>query len=324
MATADQLKALIRSHAEGDDDSFYSVALQVAAGEARRGNATLAQSLKTIIDERKRSPERVRRPIPVTRPSGDLASLLSASYPDVSLDDMVLTGAIREQLERVILEQRQHDRLRRHGLAPARKLLLLGPPGTGKTLSARMLASQLRLPLLAIRLDGLITKFLGETASKLRLIFDSMSEVRGVYLFDEVDALAGERGRSNDVGEIRRVLNSFLQFLEEDDSESLLVAASNHAALLDRALYRRFDMVVRFPLPDAGVARRLITKRLGRVGVAPLSWSIVRRASIGLSHADIANAVDEAAKVCVLRGSDVTTADLVGALRARRTDSRKS
>jgi SpoVK/Ycf46/Vps4 family AAA+-type ATPase len=323
LATADQLKALIRSHADGDDESFYSIALQVAAGEARRGNATLAQTLKAMIDERRHRPDRARKPIPVASPRGDLASLLSASYPDVSVDDMVLNSEVRDQLQRVLIEQRQHDRLSRHGLRPARKLLLLGAPGTGKTLSAKMLATQLRLPLLAIRLDGLITKFLGETAAKLRLIFDAMSDVRGVYLFDEVDALAGERGRPNDVGEIRRVLNSFLQFLEEDESESLLVAASNHPSLLDRALFRRFDTVIRYPLPNAEVTRRLVEKRLNSVKVGPIGWSMVRRAATGLSHADIVNAADDAAKACVLRDTDVTTTDLTAALRARRTDLRR-
>jgi len=98
-----------------------------------------------------------------------------------------------------------------HGLSPRRKLLLVGPPGTGKTLSASVLASELGIPLFQVRLDGLITKFMGETAAKLRQIFDATSQTRGIYFFDEFDAIGSQRGLTNDVGEIRRVLNSFLQ-----------------------------------------------------------------------------------------------------------------
>ena len=117
-------------------------------------------------------------------------------------------------------------------------------------MSASALAGELHLPLFTIVLDGLITKFMGETAAKLRLIFEAISQTRGVYLFDEFDALGSERASGNDVGEIRRVLNSFLQFLEQDQSDSLIVAATNHPKLLDRALFRRFDDVIEFALPD--------------------------------------------------------------------------
>jgi SpoVK/Ycf46/Vps4 family AAA+-type ATPase len=239
--------------------------------------------------------------------------------------DLVLEASLQHQLERILLEQRQHDQLREHGFAPARRILLLGPPGTGKTMSARMLASQLRLPLFTIRLDGLITKFLGETAAKLRLIFEAMAELRGAYLFDEVDALAGERGRGNDVGEIRRVLNSFLQFLEEDESESLLVAASNHPGLLDRALFRRFDAVLNYPLPTATVVKALILKRVAGIPTGRLKWQLIQRASKGLSHSDITLAVEQAAKDCILGGRlNLDTEDLLSALRSRRTHLRQA
>ena len=137
-----------------------------------------------------------------------------------------------------------------------------------------------------IRLDGLITKFLGETAGKLRLIFDALTETPGVYLFDEIDALAGERARDNDVGEIRRVLNSFVQFLEEDQGGSLLVAATNHPQLLDRALFRRFDVVIEYPLPTPEVVRALIKNRLASVKLGKISWSSIEKAADGLSHAE--------------------------------------
>src|SRR5208337_5606310 len=130
-----------------------------------------------------------------------------------------------------------------------------------KTMSASALAGEFGLPLFEIRLEGLITKFMGETAAKLRLVFDAIAETRGVYFFDEFDAIGAKRTERNDVGEIRRVLNSFLQFLEQDESDSLIIAATNHPELLDPALHRRFDDVIEYALPDPDVARRILKNR---------------------------------------------------------------
>lgn len=324
MTTADHVKALVRSHAEGDDTRFYSVALQVAARAARSGQSRFAQELRNLIDELRMVEGRKAlapgRPVPVAKPRGELADLLSISYPETRMADLVLEKSVRDQLLRVVSEQRQQDRLREQGFHPSRRVLLLGPPGTGKTMSAKALAGELRLPLFVIRLDGTITKFMGETAAKLRLVFDALVETRGVYLFDEVDALGGERARSNDVGEIRRVLNSFLQFLEQDESESLLVAATNHPELLDQAIFRRFDAVVAYPLPGPELARAVTRNRLANVSVARLAWQKIDEAACGLSHAEITLAAEHAAKDAILAGKDtVTTGSLVDALSERHT-----
>lgn len=322
MATADQVKALVRSHADGDDTQFYSVAMQVAARAARSGQGRFGQELKQLIDEvRKRQPTTRGKLVPVTQPRGELVGLLSAAYPSTRLADMVLEPHVRERLNRVITEQRQQDQLTAHGFTPLRRLLLIGPPGTGKTMTAGALAGELNLPLFMIRLDGLITKFMGETAAKLRLVFDALSETRGVYLFDEVDALAGERARSNDVGEIRRVLNSFLQFLEQDQSESLLVAGTNHPQLLDRAMFRRFDEVIEYPLPSPEIVREIVRNRLAVVKLSRITWDQVATAAEGLSHAEITLAAERAAKDAILNGSEaVTTHALVVALRERQSE----
>ncbi|MFC6088979.1 AAA family ATPase [Saccharothrix lopnurensis] len=324
MATADQVKALVKSHGEGDDTRFYSVALQVAAGAARNGHGRFAQELKELVDTlRRRSTSAVAhgKLVAVAQPRGELAQLLSVSYPELTLADMSLSPDVRQRLERIILEQRQADRLHSYGFQPVRRLLLTGAPGTGKTMSAKVMAGELRLPLFAIRLDGLITKFMGETAAKMRLIFDALAETRGVYLFDEVDALAGERVHGNDVGEIRRVLNSFLQFLEGHSSESLLIAATNHPQLLDRAIFRRFDAVIEYPVPDPAVARQVIRNRLATVDVAGLNWAEIDRAAEGLSQGEITIAAELAAKDAILTGGGpVTTVALCSALQARRAD----
>jgi SpoVK/Ycf46/Vps4 family AAA+-type ATPase len=325
MATADQVKALVRSHAEGDDPQFYSVAMQVAARASRGGQSRFAQELRELIDDvRKRAPSPKGRVVAVAQPRGELVGLLSASYPETRMADLVLEPPVRQRLDRVILEQRQQDRLRAQGFAPLRRLLLIGPPGTGKTMTASALAGELHLPLFLIRLDGLITKFMGETAAKLRLVFDALRETRGVYLFDEVDALGGARAQSNDVGEIRRVLNSFLQFLEQDQSDSLLVAATNHPQLLDRALFRRFDSVVEYPLPTPEIVRAIIRNRLAAVRTGRIAWTTVTRAAEGLSHAEITLAAERAAKDTILANTDaVTTALLVAALHERQSETER-
>jgi len=320
VATADQVKALIESHAEGDDSRFYTVALQMAAKEARAGHAAYAQDLKRLVDTAKGRRPAGAKVVPVAAPRGELSSLLSVSYPDSRLSDMALDPKMRKILKRVINEQVNRDQLHASGFQPVRRLLLLGPPGTGKTMTASVLAGELRLPQFTVRLDGLINKFMGETASKLRLIFDAMSDRTGVYLFDEVDALAGSREAGNDVGEIRRVLNSFLQFLERDESHSVLVATSNLPEILDRALYRRFDATIHYEMPAVSISNKVIRGRLAALDLTDVNWRQVGPATRGLSHAEITAAAELAAKDAILAGqTTVTTQSLIESLDIRRS-----
>lgn len=247
-------------------------------------------------------PPKLSGPVPLAQPRGELAGLLSVLYPKVRLSDMVLEETVHERLRRVLVEQRQQQKLTQHGLTPRRKLLLTGPAGAGKTMSASALAGELHLPLFRIVLDGLITKYMGETAVKLRVIFDAIAKTRGVYLFDEFDAIGAKRVSSNDVGEIRRVLNSFLQFLEQDTSNSLIVAATNHVEMLDRALFRRFDDVIDYPLPTSQLAERTIRARLPMLSLADVNWPSVLDAAKGLSYADLARACEDVAKEAILLG----------------------
>jgi SpoVK/Ycf46/Vps4 family AAA+-type ATPase len=326
MASADQIKALVRSHSEKDDARFYAVTMQVAAHAARRGHSKLAQELRDLVDEARSKASamdlRPGGPIPVARPKGELAGLLTVHYPETRLTDMVLNEDLAERLDRVIGEQMQRERLRAHGFLPARRLLLVGPPGTGKTMTASALAGDLGLPLFTIRLDGLITKFMGETASKLRLVFEAAESTRGVYLFDEIDALGGERTLGNDVGEIRRVLNSFLQFLENHEADSLVIGTTNHPALLDRALFRRFDMVMDYEQPTKAIAVAVMKARLALIETRSIDWSQAARAADGLSHAEITSACEQAAKDSILgRDGILRTKGLVVALQERRATS---
>lgn len=323
MASADQLKALLKSHLEGDDERFYSIAMQLAAHEAKAGHGKLAEELRALVDQAKARrglpPRSADKLVPISRPRGELAGLLTVSYPKTRLKAMVLDDTLSGQLKRIIREQRKAAEILAHGLSPRRKLLLMGPPGTGKTMTASALAGELGLPLFQVRLDGLITKYMGETAAKLRQVFESTDRTRGVYFFDEFDAIGSQRGLANDVGEVRRILNSFLQMIEQDESHSLIVAATNHPEILDHALFRRFDDVLHYELPDEAHIASMLKVRLGRRATRNVSWEKLASGALGLSYAEVARASDETLKEALIEGrQEISEADIRRTLEERQ------
>jgi len=170
-----------------------------------------------------------------------------------------------------------------------------------------------------VRLDGLITKFMGETAAKLRLIFEALNQTRGVYLFDEFDSIGSARGLSNDVGEIRRVLNSFLQMVEQDNSDSLVIAATNHVRILDRALFRRFDDVIEYDLPDKTRVIETLKAKLGAFASKKIRWPEVAMTARGLNFADITRACEDAIKDAIIQErTTITQSDIVYAIEDRK------
>ena len=328
MATAQQLKALIESYTERSADRFLSVASQIAAHAARSGKTKLAEELRKLIDEARKKQKTqpvLSKSVPIAQPTGDLSGLFTASFPKTRLSDMVLDIDLEERLKRVILEYRQADRLYSHGLAPRRKLLLVGPSGCGKSMSAATLAGELHLPLLTVQFHILITKFMGETAAKLRVIFESMLQTRGVYLFDEFDAIGAHRHTAQDVGEIRRVLNSFLLFLEQDESMSIIIATSNLEDFLDNALFRRFDDTLRYNRPTSPMIRQLIENRLANFSIKRLGWKTILENAEHMTHADIVKACEDAAKEAVLHErKQIRTAELERAIVQRRRPKNNS
>lgn len=316
MSTARHLLAILEGHVEGDSSNIYSTALQAAAREAELGHVKVAAKLRALV-EKGRARESAGGATPLAQPRGELSNLVAIAYPRLTAGSMVLPKERRARLQRILLEQSQNRKLRSFNLAPRRKLLLIGPPGSGKTMTASVIAGELRLPLFTILLEGVITKFMGETAQKLRLIFDAMTRTRGVYFFDEFDAIGTRRNVGNDVGEVRRILNSFLSLLENDQSDSLIIAATNHPNLLDPALFRRFDDVLTYANPHKDETRRLIRAQL--VGFqAEVSPDVIEMAD-GLSYADVVRAAQEAAKSAVLDDrQSVTDDDLRSALTDRR------
>lgn len=322
MASAAQIKALLRSHADGDEPQFYAVALQVAAAEARKGHADLAKELRNIVErlqQKKGNLATRENLLHIAEPQGEVADLLSVRQPATRLSDLILDDAASVHVRRVLNEQRHLDKLRSHGLRPRQTLLLTGPPGCGKTLTASAIAGELSLPLCIVRLESLMTRYLGETASKLRLIFDAVEKSRAVYLFDEFDSIGIARGSENDVGEMRRVLNSFLVFVENHRGNSVLVAATNHGHLLDRALFRRFDDLIELGLPNAELAKRTYRERLTGQASKRLNYARFAKASEGLSFAEITRVCEEAIKEMLLHDrKSLTTEAILRIISERR------
>jgi SpoVK/Ycf46/Vps4 family AAA+-type ATPase len=248
---------------------------------------------------------------------GDFADLVTTEYPDVRLSDMTLAPGTRTQLERVLHEQRQRGLLESRGFAPIHRLLFTGPAGTGKSMTASALATELSLPLVTIRIEALISKYTGETAAKLRVIFDAMARPRTVYLFDDLDAIRARQMAvfEFDIVDARRILNTFLSFLDNTQPESLVVAVADHRSLLDDALLRRFDAVIAYALPDSAQALDLLRQRLAAIDTSAVSWNAVAGHVRGLSQAGLVRAAESAAKRAILyEGHSVSTAALITSL----------
>jgi len=310
MATADQIKSLIRAHFDRDDEKFKTIVLQIAAYEAKHGHTNLARELKTLLEKEKSTKAKVVQ-------INNQNQMLLMSNADDRLSDLVVSEEVHNRILRILNEFTKRDKLKKYGLVNRRKILLEGNPGTGKTLTASVIASELHLPLFVVQMDKLVTKFMGETSVKLRQIFDSIESITGVYLFDEFDAIGADRSIDNEVGEMRRILNSFLQFIEQDSSESIIIAATNNQKMLDHALFRRFDDVLHYSMPSSDDVRKLFEKKLG--GFSPNfipSEQLVNKALI-LSHAEIARVCDDAIKHAILNDINLTQKDLMNLINER-------
>lgn len=292
MATAEQLKALLKAHYEQNEERFSSIALQVAAYEVQKGHASIAYDIRTIIDN--------------SRKHGVDSSLvhkvdnfLFQSTQEFRLSNLVLEEGLKRRIKNFIDEYKNLPKLMEHGLAPRKKILLAGDPGTGKTMTASVIATELRLPLLVVQIDRLISRYLGETASKLREIFDCINQVKAVYLFDEFDAIGTFRQRQNDVGEIGRVVSAFLQFLEQSHSNSIIIAATNNKEALDPALFRRYDDIFLYKKPSHDDINQLLRLYLVKYKYN-IDFEQVIPQMTDLSHAEIAKICNHTIKRLVL------------------------
>ena len=264
MASGKLLRLLVQSGASGDPTAFRSATEQLIKEERQKQHNLLANDLERILYGDRSTPNSTAHNIlpeaPFDKESG--VALIDIKQANRSIDELVLEQNTLEVIENVLEEYRREDILRSYGMMPAEKVLFFGPPGCGKTLSAEAIAYELNRPLAIVRLDSLVSSFLGETAANLRKIFDFIAKHRLVVLFDEFDALGKERDDGSEHGELRRVVNAVLQMMDSYDGKSIIIAATNHEQILDSAIWRRFDELVEFPLLNKDQLQNLLQLKL--------------------------------------------------------------
>jgi ATPase len=311
MATADQMRSLVKAYVDHDDARFKTIVLQIAAHEAKLGHDTVARELKTQIDK---LGKRVASIVQLTPQN----PMLLLSLPKHDLSELIVPDEMSEKIQRILNEYRNRSKLHSYGLMNRRKILIEGQPGTGKTFTASVIASELSLPLYTVQMDKLVTKFMGETSAKLRQIFDSINTLTGVYFFDEFDAIGADRSLDNEVGEMRRILNSFLQFIDQDTSDSIIIAATNNQKLLDQALFRRFDDVLHYTLPSENEIRRLLKCKLINYDKHFKITKTLIHAADGLNHAEIVKICDDAIKASILSDQPLRAKQIAYLLQERK------
>lgn len=326
MASGRLLRQLIKTGAEGNHEAFRQTSEEVIRQERSKNHHLLANDLEKILYGRTNSANKFPLPlnnnIPKDRERG--IPLLHIREPVRRLEDVVLSDENSSLVEEILQELHKSEILKSYGLYPVDRLLFCGPPGCGKTLTAEVVASELGLPLAIVRIDSVVSSYLGETASNLRQVFDFISSVPMVALFDEFDALGKERSDVAEHGELKRVVNAFLQMLDDFEGKSLLIAATNHDQMLDSAVWRRFDEVLVFDLPNIEQLRRLLSVKLKglRREFEIENVEFVDQLK-GMSHADVERVLRRAAKEMILSGKEFLSERHVQSA-IRREDARKA
>lgn len=309
MANAKLLRQLIKSGVQGDSASFRAASEAVIKEEREKNHHLLANDLERLLyGDQAKSPHAVRKlhvvsALPTNKDNG--LALLEERPVVREEKDIVLSDSAQSALDEILMEHNRADVLRSYGMQPAQKLLFCGPPGCGKTLVAEVIANSLSLPLILVRLDSVISSFLGETAANLRKVFDYIASQPVVALFDEFDALTKDRGDSADHGELKRSVNAVLQMMDGYRGESILIATTNYETLLDKAVWRRFDEVVRLEMPNLEQIKRLLALKLSgiRRNFEPDDGQIASLFK-GMSHADIERVLRRAIKEMILSGRE--------------------
>jgi SpoVK/Ycf46/Vps4 family AAA+-type ATPase len=309
MASGKLLRQLIKSGVLGDAAGFRVASEAVIKEEREKNHHLLANDLERLLyggQNAARCDIRKLHSLPGLPTNKDNGLALLEERAVVREEkDIILSDATQSALDEILMEHNRADTLRAHGLQPAQKLLFCGPPGCGKTLAAEVIANALSMPLVLVRLDSVISSFLGETAANLRKVFDYIAQQPVVALFDEFDALTKDRGDSADHGELKRSVNAVLQMMDSYRGESILVATTNYETLLDKAVWRRFDEVVRFEMPNLEQIKRLLALKLSGIR-RNFETDDAQVASLfkGMSHADIERVLRRAVKEMILSGRE--------------------
>lgn len=311
MASGKVLRQLIKTGVSGDVTAFRQVSEKVIQEERQKQHHLLANDLEQILYGHSKpfAPNALSRLMPEVPTDKERGlPLLDVRQPQRSLEELVLPSATMAAMEELLEEHRRVDVLRTYGLHASGKVLFFGPPGCGKTLAAEVIAYELDLPLAIVRLDALVSSFLGETAANLRKVFDFISQYPLVALFDEFDALGKERADNAEHGELRRVVNAVLQMMDAYQGKSIIIAATNHEQILDSAVWRRFDDTLQFPLPSEELISDVLRFKLRGVRRQfELDLPELTDLFTKLSPADMERIARRAVKRMILRNQEFLT-----------------
>ena len=309
IASSDALRRLFRAFRDQNDLAFRKVADAIIADQLAANHHGLAKELRAALgsdSSRTAGLPTKLTPLPRGRRTGD--QLLTIYHEPASTGHLLLDDSTQKRIDRVLNEHRNVNELARAGYAPKCKLLFWGPPGCGKTLTAHHLANQLGLKVGVVRLNALISSFLGDTTSHLQQVFDAAQQTPMVLLIDEIDTIAKSRDDDHDVGELKRVVNSLLQAMDTFASKkSILIGASNHQYMLDDAIWRRFDDVLMFPKPSSKSRQAFIQHHFNGITFRGSVDALVKNTS-GLSFAQLERLLIESIKSMILEGHDQLSA----------------
>ena len=286
------------------NDELYKIACEIIENERRKNHHLLAKKLENIIKKKTRDVaiHNSRHIPPIPRDNEKGFKLLEVKKAFYHWNDVILSEENKESLKQIVEELDNEDILASYGLKPKQKILFYGPPGTGKTLSAKVLSSVIGYPFVYVKFEAVISSYLGETAANLRKIFDFIERGRWVVLFDEFDIIGKKRDDPTEHGEIKRVVNNFMLMLENYEGDSIIIASTNHPHILDTGVWRRFDEIVYYELPDQEMRKKLFEKYL-RVLDKEDNIDINNLAgdTEGFSGADIEQACIEALKRTIIQ-----------------------
>ena len=308
MVRADLLKKLFSSFKRDDREMFYKIANEMIEDERKKNHGILADDLKLILNGNYQSKRNMSSFATNTTKNSDKdAPLVEVIYPDKYFCDLITTDEKIIQLETIIKEFNNWDILVSNGVFPSRRLLFFGPPGCGKTLAAQSIAGELGLPLLYVRFDAIISSYLGETASNIRKIFEYAKNDNWVIFFDEFDAIGRSRNDQSEHGEIKRVVNAFLQQIDNYRGRSLIIAATNYEKSLDYAIWRRFDETIQFDMPTENEKLKLFSLKMKKFkGPNHALEEYLENLKL-FSHSDIERISQIIMKKCILDGEKMYT-----------------
>jgi len=316
-----QLKDLVRAFQARDELAFRRAMNEIIEEEEARHHFAIARDLRALlaVGGATQNSDTLFTLPPSPKSRDNEWDLIDVRVPEVELSDLVLDPAVLAVFEEIALETAHWEELASMGLPRRQKLLLTGPAGTGKTSAAEGLATALGWPLGLVSVDTVVSSYLGETASNLRRVFEYAQSHRMVLVFDEFDALGRMRDDSSEHGEMKRVVSSFLQFLDHYSGPSILVAITNYPGILDFALWRRFDNVAEFKLPSVHAIRRLLRLRARNMASKPFNTEDVASSLRGLPHAAVERFVVDIRRDQLLRGTVTATRvqDLIRSIKQR-------